>query len=508
MKTRFSVLSTLFCLLLLWFVSCKKTDDPVVIPGSTTGPGSNTSTTGTKSSAKTITAFTLAALSPAVNATIDATAKTISATVALGTDVTKLVPTITIADKATVSPASGVAQDFSRAVTYTVTAEDGSTQAYTTTVTVDKPVVNTSDQILFAASPNSSKPTFASYDLVTGNKLIDYADQNQIVSGISMPVVYNGILYTTRASGTPGSSSADMRAVEIKTGTVKWQYNKDVKDIPLGVPILSNGLLYFQDGGKQYGGNEKLIALDANTGEKKWEYQESGATTIRAMTAMNGIVYFNADKQSRLVALDNTGKKIWSKDGFNTVSITVVGNIIYVSNYDALYALDAATGTQKWKVANLSDDQYALSRVCTVGDGLLYIGGKKMYAFDAATGIKKWEFSPELGVSTSPYLTDGIVYFGDDGMTKHGGKFYALDAKTGARKWDFAFNNPVSASSGYAISAPIAANGIVYIASKNGLYQLDAIAGTQKSLFANLGSPEVIAIKDKVYYPTSSGMQQ
>lgn len=242
MKIQFSRLSTLFFLLLLWVVACKKTEDPVVTPGPTT-PG-----TTTKSSAKAMTAFAFNGLSPAVTATIDATAKTISATVASGTDVTKLAPTLTISDKATVSPATGVVQDFSKSVTYTVTAEDGTTQAYTTTVSVDKPVVNTSDQLVFATYQNSSKATFASYDLVTGNKLTEYADQNQVVSGISRPVVSNGILYTARASGTPGSSSAEMRAVDIKTGTVKWQYNKDAKDIPLGTPILSNGLLYFQDG--------------------------------------------------------------------------------------------------------------------------------------------------------------------------------------------------------------------------------------------------------------------
>lgn len=131
MKTSSSLLSTLFCLLLLWVVSCKKTEDTPITPGGTTPPGSTT----TKSSAKDIKTFTFAALSPAVTATIDATAKAISATVASGTDVTKLVPTITLSDKATVSPVTGVAQDFSKAVTYTVTAEDGTTQAYIATVT-------------------------------------------------------------------------------------------------------------------------------------------------------------------------------------------------------------------------------------------------------------------------------------------------------------------------------------------------------------------------------------
>lgn len=46
-----------------------------------------------------------------------------------------LVPTIKVSDKATVSPASGVAQDFSKPVTYTVTSEDGIvTATYTVSV--------------------------------------------------------------------------------------------------------------------------------------------------------------------------------------------------------------------------------------------------------------------------------------------------------------------------------------------------------------------------------------
>ncbi|PIB34045.1 hypothetical protein BFP72_00665 [Reichenbachiella sp. 5M10] len=45
-----------------------------------------------------------------------------------------LTPTITVSNKATVSPKSGVAQDFTSPVTYTVTAEDGSTQTYVATI--------------------------------------------------------------------------------------------------------------------------------------------------------------------------------------------------------------------------------------------------------------------------------------------------------------------------------------------------------------------------------------
>ena len=54
-----------------------------------------------------------------------------------GTDVTALEPTIAISANATINPASGASQDFTNAVTYTVTAQDGETvKAYTVTVTV------------------------------------------------------------------------------------------------------------------------------------------------------------------------------------------------------------------------------------------------------------------------------------------------------------------------------------------------------------------------------------
>ncbi|MDD3148875.1 MAG: DUF5018 domain-containing protein, partial [Candidatus Riflebacteria bacterium] len=83
--------------------------------------------------AKAITAFNFA--SPAATGIINETAKTVALTVPYGTDVTALVPTITHTG-ASVSPASGIAQDFTSPVTYTVTAADSTTQAYTVTVVV------------------------------------------------------------------------------------------------------------------------------------------------------------------------------------------------------------------------------------------------------------------------------------------------------------------------------------------------------------------------------------
>ena len=80
--------------------------------------------------------LTFAFTTPAVNGTVNSTAHTVAVTVPSGTNVTALSPGITISDGADIDPASGAAQDFTNPVTYTVTAEDQSTQDWVVTVTV------------------------------------------------------------------------------------------------------------------------------------------------------------------------------------------------------------------------------------------------------------------------------------------------------------------------------------------------------------------------------------
>jgi len=64
------------------------------------------------------------------------TGTNIAITVPYGTNVTALAPTGINITGASVTPASGVPQDFTNPVIYTVTADDGSTRNYTVTVTI------------------------------------------------------------------------------------------------------------------------------------------------------------------------------------------------------------------------------------------------------------------------------------------------------------------------------------------------------------------------------------
>ncbi|MFA6065159.1 MAG: DUF5018 domain-containing protein [archaeon] len=89
----------------------------------------NVTVTIALSSAKSITSFSLPVVGSETS--IDQTLHKIRVQVPIGTTLTSLSPTISISSGATISPLSGVAQNFSNGlVYYTVTAEDNSTQQY------------------------------------------------------------------------------------------------------------------------------------------------------------------------------------------------------------------------------------------------------------------------------------------------------------------------------------------------------------------------------------------
>ncbi|MEO9644310.1 MAG: cadherin domain-containing protein, partial [Ekhidna sp.] len=128
-----------------------------------------------------ITAFTFTEIDG--SATIDAGLRTVIAAAVAGTDISAIIPTISVSQNAMISPDSGVEQDFSSAVTYTVTAENGTQQDWDVTIT--EALVDPTDILLSAnaidenSSAGSVVGTFSTvdasfdetftYDLVSGD---------------------------------------------------------------------------------------------------------------------------------------------------------------------------------------------------------------------------------------------------------------------------------------------------------------------------------------------------
>lgn len=90
---------------------------------------------------------------------INQTTHTITVYMPNGTDLTSLTPTITYIGQS-VNPPSGVPQDFTTSVTYTVTAEDGSILQYIATVQLVNVNQNNADLASLIVTPGELEPQF------------------------------------------------------------------------------------------------------------------------------------------------------------------------------------------------------------------------------------------------------------------------------------------------------------------------------------------------------------
>jgi hypothetical protein len=182
--------------------------------------------------AKSISTFVFHALSPAVIGTVNEGTHTVALTVPFGTNVTALVPTITITGSS-VSPLSGIAHNFTTPQTYTVTAADASHQDYLVTVTM---AAQTTYTLTYTAgtggtitAPASSPTTHNSGDSVTitalansGYHFVNWTGDNSTVANASLAsttITMNGD-YAIQANfaNTVDLGSADTFAVLAGSG--------------------------------------------------------------------------------------------------------------------------------------------------------------------------------------------------------------------------------------------------------------------------------------------------
>jgi eukaryotic-like serine/threonine-protein kinase len=158
--------------------------------------------------------------------------------------------------------------------------------------------------------------------------------------------------------------------------------------------------------------------------------------------------------------------------------------VLYVGSRDQyLYAIDAATGNQKWRfLARFSLEGSGPA----VANGVVYIGGwynfgnptgGSLYAVDVNTGQLIWEQLKNFGFSSNPHVNKGTIYVTADDMNIH-----ALDAVTGAPIWKQQIL-PNSAS-------PKVSNGVVYVGGggRGLFFAFDAVTGIEKWRLSILGS--------------------
>lgn len=145
-------------------------------------------------------------------------------------------------------------------------------------------------------------------------------------------------------------------------------------------------------------------------------------------------------------------------------SPAVADGVVYIgSNNGKIYALDAATGAEKWN-ATIGTGYLMSSPAVTNGSVFIGSDDSRVYALNATTGETVWDFLTGGEVQTSPAVLNTIVYVGSDDTS-----LYALDALTGAKIWN--------TTAGAGIRSPAVGGGVIAFLRAGQISALDAATG-------------------------------
>lgn len=214
-------------------------------------------------------------------------------------------------------------------------------------------------------------------------------------------------------------------------------------------PVVAGGRLYLLNAaGKGETLQERVLCLDASSGEPIWEYRFSvflsdvpphrlGWSSPALDLATGNVYVFGVG--ANLVALDRNGKKLWDRSlseefgaitthGGRTVSPILEGELVLVSTLTSgwgdqargnnrYFAFDKRTGETVWVSTPQPrhyDTNYS-NPVTTTVDGmrLMIVGGSDgtIHALKVATGEPVWRYEmSKRAILTSPVVRGRTVY--------------------------------------------------------------------------------------------------
>ena len=332
--------------------------------------------------------------------------------------------------------------------------------------------------------------TLHALDTASGAERWKYTMTSNWVSG--SPAVSGDLVYV-------GGDDGYLYALDAASGRERWK-QKTGLSMDSTSPVVSGGLVYVMgisadildvtsDGGYY------VCALDAASGTERWRFR-SEASLVGSPVVSGGVVYATSvgdptpregesvvedgpEPAASLYALDAaSGTERWKFDILDASSPAVSGGLVYVGSLDGfLHALDASSGVERWK-CSIEDGAGSPA----VAAGTVYVGGadRYLYAVDSASGGQRWKIKTSDWVY-SPAVSDGVVYVEEDDSSGDGGHLFALGADSGVQRWKFG-------ADGLGDSSPAVAGGQVYVTSGEG-YLYAVTTGTGEAVTTETGAP-------------------
>jgi outer membrane protein assembly factor BamB len=154
---------------------------------------------------------------------------------------------------------------------------------------------------------------------------------------------------------------------------------------------------------------------------------------------------FRGDSLARGVSaakLPDKPELVWKrsykeKDESFEATAAIHGGVVYLGGLNGpLYALDLASGEEKWQFKSEGGFKAAAS----VREGRIFIGDVdgKFYCLDAATGQPKWTYKADAEIDNGANFYKGNVLFGSQDAN-----LYCLEAATGKLVWKYTIGDQI-----------------------------------------------------------------
>lgn len=266
------------------------------------------------------------------------------------------------------------------------------------------------------------------------------------------PGVHDGRVYA-------GNSDGKLYALDAGTGKVLWTF-ETAGEITAGVN--------FHNGNVLLGSHDSTLYCLNPEGRKLWEFAIDGP--VNGSPAVVGDRVLVAGCDSLLHAVDAaTGKSLGNVDlgGQAGATAAAAGGSVYVGTMaNQVLAINWKSMKKEWTFEAARRQQPFYSSAA-VTDSLVILGSrdKRLYALDRATGRERWSHLADGAIDASPLVASGRVFFS---CQEFEGRLIVLDLRNGKKLQTVELDSPVTGS-------PAAAADSILVGTETGtLYRLGA----------------------------------
>ncbi len=276
-----------------------------------------------------------------------------------------------------------------------------------------------------------------SIDAATGVRGWAYLTAGPISSS---PTVADGTVYV-------GSGDKTLYAFDAFNGTLRWRL--DTEGWLSSSPAVGDSIVAI--GGRDW----NVYTVDKATGWSLMVYRLGFSPTEATPAVVGDTVYIGASDHILRALAGRTVISWWDTEWRIITSQLFRWGVI---------GTPPESKGLIWRFATAGRRDNRITGVLAVNDDTVYVGAwdNRLYAVDRATGTERWHFQVDSPLQGGPALAGNTVY-----VASYEGTVYAVDAESGEKRWSLPLQTRIT-------STPAVGDGLLFVTGVNGvLYAIE-----------------------------------